>query len=332
MYCQLYDDIGRGKLKTTSYEQDPIGGNRWLLKEVRGATILDGLLLFVLKVIYLALMVLLRAFLGKQKRNIFCSKLGIFYFKDFLYKSIKLLRLVDVMLLKIAVPKYNYKVYCRVNKEDFVILTRHEDEIIEHFSPKKGDIVIDVGAHMGRYTIIASKRVGENGKVIAIEAHPGNYEMLNRNIKLNKLTNIIPLNFAVYSKETKVKLFLPDEDLGYTMHHTVMSERVGETGKKFVEVNAYTLDHLLYKQNGIRPEDVRWIKIDVEGAELEVLKGAADILSNSKDITLLIEVHTLDSGSLYRPVMELLGSYGFRVEFEKSYQRGEKHIIARKFL
>jgi predicted RNA methylase len=101
------------------------------------------------------------------------------------------------MLLKIAVPKYNYKVYCRVNKEDFVILTRHEDEIIEHFSPKKGDIVIDVGAHMGRYTIIASKRVGENGKVVAIEAHPGNYEMLKRNIKLNKLTNIIPLNFAV---------------------------------------------------------------------------------------------------------------------------------------
>jgi len=236
------------------------------------------------------------------------------------------------MLLKITEPKYSYKVYCRVNKEDFVILTRHEDEIIEHFCPKEGDIVVDVGAHMGRYTIIASKRVSEKGKVIAIEAHPGNYEMLNRNIKLNKSTNVITLNFAVYSIETKVKLFLPDEDLGYTMHHSIMLERVGEIGKKFVEINRYTLDNLLYTQNGIRPEDVSWIKMYVEGAELEVLKGAADILSKSKDITLLIEVHTLNSGSLYRPIMELLGSYGFKLEFEKSYQVGEKYIIVRKFL
>jgi hypothetical protein len=87
---------------------------------------------------------------------------------------------------------------------------------------------------------------------------------------------------------------------------------------------------LLCKQSRIRPEDVRWIKIDVEGAELEVLKGCADILSKSKDIILLIEVHTLDNGSLYRPVMELLDPYGFRVEFEKSYHGGEKHIIVRK--
>jgi predicted membrane protein len=176
--------ISRGATKKVSHQQDPIGSNKWLLKEVRGATILDDLLLFVLKIIYLALMVLFRVLLGRKKRNVLCTELGIFYFKDFLYKSVKLLRLVNMMLLKIAVPKYNYKVYCRVNKEDFVILTRHEDEIIELFCPKEGDIVVDVGAHMGRYTIIASKRVGENGKVIAIEAHPGNYEMLNRNIKL----------------------------------------------------------------------------------------------------------------------------------------------------
>ena len=58
---------------------------------------------------------------------------------------------------------------------------------------------------MGRYTIISSKRVGKNGKVVAIKAHPGNFEMLNRNIKLNQLTNVIPLNYAVYSKETKIK-------------------------------------------------------------------------------------------------------------------------------
>ena len=93
-------------------------------------------------------------------------------------------------------------------------MTRHEDEIIERFSPKEGDTVVDVGAHIGHYTIIASKRVGPNGKVIAIEADPRNWDMLNRNIKLNQLTNVISLNYAVYSKETKIKLYLPGKQQG----------------------------------------------------------------------------------------------------------------------
>jgi FkbM family methyltransferase len=91
------------------------------------------------------------------------------------------------------------------NKNDFTALTIREDKIIERFSPEQGSIVIDIGAHFGRYTIIASKRVGPNGKVIAIEADPGNFEILNKN---NKLNNITSLNCASYSKEAKLKLHL----------------------------------------------------------------------------------------------------------------------------
>src|SRR5437763_1822635 len=83
------------------------------------------------------------------------------------------------------------------------------DDIIELFLPKDGDIVVDIGAHIGLYTIISSKRVGFNGKVIAIEAHPENFEILNRNIQLNQLTNVIALNYAVYSEEERLKLYLP---------------------------------------------------------------------------------------------------------------------------
>ena len=91
------------------------------------------------------------------------------------------------------------------------------------------------------------------------------------------------------------------------------------------EVNANTLDYML-QQNGIR--DANWIKIDVEGAEFEVLKGAHNILSNSKDIALLIEVHGLDN---YTPVIEFLHSYNLDVEFEMSNENGDwRHIIARK--
>ena len=79
--------------------------------------------------------------------------------------------------------------------------------------------------------------------------------------------------------------------------------------------------------------DVNWVKIDVEGAEFEVLKGASNVLSKSKDIALLIEVHNLSGGTnLYRPIIEFLNLYNFKIEFEKSQDRGEKHIILRKHL
>src|SRR5215212_7140729 len=236
------------------------GLNSWLLKETKGVRKLDKCILYFLKVIYLGLRILLRIALGRKKRDRIFIEQG-FDFNTFLYKVFKILRLDNSMLLKISVPKYDYKFYCRINREDLVFMTNHEDDIIEHFTPKQGDIVVDIGAHMGRYTIIASKRVGTNGKVVAIEAHPGNFEMLNRNIKLNQLANVIPLNYAVYSKETKIKLYLPKEESGYTIYNTIMFNRAG-TEDKFVEVNANTLDYLL-QLKGIM--DINWVKIDVEG-------------------------------------------------------------------
>jgi FkbM family methyltransferase len=304
----------------------------WLLNEPEGVLpVLDKCILFILKIVYLGLRIILRLVLGKKRRDRLYTERGINHvWIDYLNPSLDLLKLFyksikflgawkSPVLIKISVPKYGYKFYCRINKADF--MTR-EDGIIEHFTPKQGDIVVDIGAHIGRYTIIGSKRVGTQGKVVAIEAHPGNFEMLNRNIKLNQLTNVIPLNYAAYSKETKIRLYVPDEESGYTIYHTLMER----TGKNFVEVNANTLDYLL-QLNQIRQEQVKWIKIDVEGAELDVLKGSTNVLSKSKDIALLIEVH---GPANYRPVVEFLNLYDFKIEFEKSHDSGDKHIILRK--
>jgi FkbM family methyltransferase len=316
------------KERTTLSNQDSIGTNSWWLRETKGATISDKFYLSFLKIIYRGIRFSFKIALGKKRTDMFYTKRGI-NFKDFLYRSIKFLKIGDPLMLEIYVPKHNYNIYCPLNKEDFIVMTRHEDDIIERFLPKQGDIVVDIGAHMGRYTIIGSKRVGAQGKVVAIEAHPSNFEMLNRNIKLNQLTNVIPLNYAVFSKETKIKLYLPDEESGYTMHHSIMSNYIftkykDKTEDKFVEVSANTLDYFLQLE-GIT--DVNWIKIDVEGAEFEVLKGAHNVLSNSKNISLLIEVHGKDT---YEPIIESLRSYNFKIDFEKTYENGEKHIIALK--
>src|SRR5215211_213311 len=299
----------------------------WFIKNSEGMTIFDKCILFFLKIIYLGLRILLRLALGKKRRDRFYVKRGL-DFGVFWYKTFKFLRPGNSTLLKFKVPKYDYEFYCRINKDDFKIMTIHEDDIIKRFTPKEGDIVIDIGAHIGLYTIISSKRVGANGKVVAIEAHPGNFEMLNSNIKLNQLTNVIPLNYAVHSKETKVKLYLPSGESGFTKYNTIMPNWINAQ-EKFVEVNANTLDYLL-QLNEIRQEEVNWIKIDVEGAEFEVLKGATNVLSKSKDIAILMELH--GPPDVYRPkVEEFVNLYNFKIEFEKSYEEnGSMHIIMQK--
>ena len=299
----------------------------WFIKNSEGMTIFDKCILFFLKIIYLGLRILLRLALGKKRRDRLYVERGL-DFGVFWYKTFKFLRPGNSTLLKFKVPKYDYEFYCRINKDDFKIMTIHEDDIIKRFTPKEGDIVVDIGAHIGLYTIISSKRVGTKGKVVAIEAHPGNFEMLNSNIKLNQLTNVIPLNYAVHSKETKIKLYLPSGESGFTKYNTIMPNWIN-TQEKFVEVNANTLDYLL-QLNQIRQEEVNWIKIDVEGAEFEVLKGATNVLSKSKDIAILMELH--GPPHVYRPkVEEFVDLYKFKIEFEKSYEEnGSMHIIMQK--
>jgi FkbM family methyltransferase len=315
----------------------------WLLKEPVGGVwpTADKCILLILKVFYLGVKVLVWVFLGKKRKDQSKILMKIrniinispsFSSLRFIYKARTILGFRDTPLIKIGVPKYGYRVLCpiNVNKDDFINMTIREEEIIQHFQPRKGDIVVDVGAHIGRYTLIASKRVGLNGRVIAIEANPDNFQMLNRNVKLNQLTNVTSLNCAIYSQETKIKLYLAGEGMGQTIYNTIMTERANEGKEKFLEISANTLDHLLQLQE---ISEVNWIKIDVEGAELEVLRGATDIISHSKDITLLIEIHNLSGSNttLYEPITQFLNKHNFKLDFEKTYDGGEKHLIARKY-
>ncbi|MDQ3975375.1 MAG: FkbM family methyltransferase, partial [Thermoproteota archaeon] len=174
----------------------------WLLKAPVGGVwpTADKCILFILKIFYLGVKGFFWIFLGKKRRDHSYTLMKIRSIINIspslssfrcLYKVRKTLGFSDTPLVKISVPKYGYRVYCpiNINKDDFINMTVREEEIIEHFRPCIGDIVVDIGAHIGRYTLIAAKRVSLNGKVIAIEANPDNFEMLNRNVKLNQLTN-----------------------------------------------------------------------------------------------------------------------------------------------
>ena len=305
-----------------SISKYPIGSGGWLLRELKGAKLLDKCVLFSLKAIYLGTRAILRLFLGKEERDKFCLKHRI-NFDEFLYRAIEFLRLDNSLLVVFTSSKYDYKFYSRITRKvnNFLIhdvytsMVDHEEDVLEQFSPHRGDTVVDVGAAFGFYTIMASKKVGQQGKVVAIEPQPDNFEMLNKNVNLNKLANIVTLNYAVSSKKSTLKL--------YSSYSTIQ-ERAGHNLQNYIEVSADTLDNLL-RQLDI--DEVNWIKVDVEGAELEVLKGAVGILSKSRHIALFVEVHSPD---LVKPILELCKSYKLTIEFERTYENGNSHLLLKK--
>jgi FkbM family methyltransferase len=308
------------------------------LKKSEGIAISDKILIFFVKLVFIIIKILFRVIFGEERRNRLIQEREL-YFESLwsrIYKYIGINKNKNFKLHKFKMLKYNYdfEFYCRNNNDDILMMTTHEyDNIERNFTPKEGDIVIDVGAHIGPYTLKTAKRIGLNGKVIAIEADPENFDILNRNVQLNNLTNVIALNYAAYSKEDKIRLYLLKGDKSsYTKYNTIMIDRAQYNNEKnFVEVKANTLDYLL-QSIGINHEQVNWIKIDVEGAEFDVLKGAKNILSKSKDISLLIEIHNLTTHNttLYEPIKEFLDSYNFKIEFENVVSSGERHIIAQK--
>ncbi len=142
---------------------------------------------------------------------------------------------------------------------------------------KKGDIVVDIGAHIGYYTLIAAKSVGTKGKVYAFEPDKKNYTILLKNISSNGFKNIIPINKAITAKSGKLKLFINSKNTGDHRIYDSLDNR------NFVEIESVSLDD--YFKN----KSLNFIKMDIQGSEVGALLGASLILKNNKSIKLITE-------------------------------------------
>jgi len=170
---------------------------------------------------------------------------------------------------------------------------------------KKGDVFVDIGANIGGYTIRAAK----TARAYAFEPHPRNFHFLTLNIKLNQVIDrVVAFQAAAGSYVGKAKLFISD----FHGRHSLMTTWAkGE--HRSIEVDAITLDSILADE-----ECINVIKIDVEGGEPLVLKGAENVLKRTEIV--ILEATNPSSFSLaskilakhfFRPIKKLDNNVAF---------------------
>ena len=134
---------------------------------------------------------------------------------------------------------------------------------------RQGDVFVDVGANIGYFSLLASRLVGREGKVIAIEASPNIFAMLSDNLTRNHTTNVEATNLAIADVHGTTKLFLGSES------------NIGQTGTVSRPGSRYECDVPTAPLDGVLGTDagrVRFVKVDVEGAEWPVLQGMRELL------------------------------------------------------
>ncbi len=143
----------------------------------------------------------------------------------------------------------------------------------------RGDTVIDIGANVGYYTLLASRLVGEHGRVYAFEPDPIAFALLEQNVRLNEARNVVLEQKAVSNENGSIQLFLAPDNKG--------DHRIYQTaeGRPAIDIDAVRLDDYLAEVDG----RVDFVKIDTQGAEALIIAGMRQTIDAHPNIVMAVE-------------------------------------------
>jgi len=187
-----------------------------------------------------------------------------------------------------------------------------QDEIYErHGCPQPEDVVIDVGAYVGMFTVQASDKVGPRGRVVAIEPAPENFKHLQGNT--GGLGNVVRVQKAAYNYTGEGKLSISRA----SPCHTLVYDH-----KDGIQVEVITLDRLAQDLGLLK---VDFIKIDAEGSELGILEGAEILLRNNNVRLAVAAYHDIGPGKNEGwEVVRFLRKRGYKALLDNRYVYAEK--------
>ncbi|MEM3783863.1 MAG: FkbM family methyltransferase [Candidatus Bathyarchaeia archaeon] len=196
------------------------------------------------------------------------------------------------------IKPHNFYVYIRGGTDDlYYCLPKREGDVEDSIMQnlERSDVFVDVGANVGYYTLLASKLVGSEGVVISIEPVPNTFKMLQKNVLINGANNVIVIPKAAWNSHAELKICTPTKWYGLT---SVFRK---DANDEISVVDGVPLDDIL----GVYPK-IKLIKIDVEGAEYQVLEGARKSLTNTACVILEISREK-------EKIIHLLKEKGFRI-------------------
>ena len=167
------------------------------------------------------------------------------------------------------------------------------------------DVVIDIGANIGWYSILLDKIAPIGADIYAFEPDPLNFELLGDNLHINDARKVHPFRLAVAEEEGVMKLYRYDaNNLG---RHSLLELQTGSA----VDVQTTTLDRFWVEQ-GLGDRTPRFIKIDIEGYELHALRGARAVLERCPTVLCEFSPEYMRTGGI-EPVdlVNLLAGQGF---------------------
>ena len=210
---------------------------------------------------------------------------------EFIYTTIlkpRILKKITNNILKRIIPKeieIGKGIFLELDQSDPVasgaialgVYEKNETELFRS-KIKPAMTIIDIGANLGYYTVIASCSAGERGLVIAFEPEPNFFKLLSKNIIRNNLKNVAIFEMAIADKNGEADLFLSEENKGN--NSLISSEKLDS----FVSVKTATLDDFLSAK---KIAMVDMIKMDIEGAEILALEGMKNTLAKYRPLLFL---------------------------------------------
>lgn len=173
------------------------------------------------------------------------------------------------------------------------------------YTPRKGDFILDCGAHIGNCAVLFSRLVGKEGLVIALEPFEESFNNLQNRIQRLRRRNIIAINKGVWNNSGRLplKVFSDPvfckivENINVTIKH-----------KEYKQIDCVTIDDLV---NELELKRLDMIKMDIEGAEIEALQGSENTLRNYSPCVAIASYHKRYDKPTYHKIEKILYSKGY---------------------
>lgn len=184
----------------------------------------------------------------------------------------------------VTLPVAGHRLRVRLfSYDDLLVASPDYEVVLNQWLPPVGGVVVDSGAFIGRHTLQYARAVGPAGRVVAVEPFGENFRLLESNVRRNGYDQVTPVCCALGAANGEVTLFFERESSTAT---TLRPQSASAPRTTIVPLR--TLDTVLGELDITR---VDMLKIDVEGAELSVLRGAERTLRASPAAVLIIEMH-----------------------------------------